>query len=268
MTSGHQGRVPGQASQQLANLAAINWQRPWLVGWAAVGEPVAVQALACGHVAGALNAAERAPVRFIPQADLPEGVAYEAHIHATGGVPTRDGLHDFFNGLCWMRFPQTKRRLNVLQADAIRAAGGVGATRGPLRDALTLFDENVALLHAPDALWQALQAREWSRLCVELRPLWAEARLVLFGHALQEKLVHPYKSITAHVLRLPMPLADDRGSPHAWDSWLAERLTPEWLATKPYTPLPVLGVPGWWQANEASRFYDDADVFRPARVRA
>jgi len=167
-----------------------------------------------------------------------------------------------------MCFPQTKRRLNVLQAEAIRAAGGVGATRGPLRDALTLFDENVALLHAPNALWQALRAREWHRLLVELRPLWTEARLVLFGHALQEKLVQPYKSITAHVLCLPMPAADDRGTPDVWDHWLAERLTPDWLATKPYTPLPVLGAPGWWSANGDEGFYDDTDVFRPARVRA
>ena len=37
-----------------------------------------------------------------------------------------------------------------------------------------------------------------------------------------------------------------------------------WSA-KPFLPLPVLGVPGWWPANENPGFYDDADVFRPAR---
>jgi hypothetical protein len=37
-------------------------------------------------------------------------------------------------------------------------------------------------------------------------------------------------------------------------------LTPRALA-----PLPVLGVPGWWPANEAPGFYDDAAVFRPTR---
>jgi hypothetical protein len=30
-------------------------------------------------------------------------------------------------------------------------------------------------------------------------------------------------------------------------------------------PLPVLGVPGWWSANDAADFYDDAEVFRPLR---
>lgn len=214
----------------------------------------------------------------MPQAELTEGVAYEAHIFATGDVPTREGLHDFFNALCWMRFPATKLRLNRLQAQAIEAAGGVGTRRGPLRDALTLFDENAALLQAPEPIWQALLARDWSRLFVELRPLWAQSTLLLFGHALTEKLVAPYKSITAHVLRLPVPTdwpadlpADwpvDAGAAavHRWDDWLAGQLTPEWLATKPYTPLPVLGLPGWWPANEAPAFYADPQVFRPARV--
>ena len=32
-------------------------------------------------------------------------------------------------------------------------------------------------------------------------------------------------------------------------------------------PLPVLGVPGWWAANEAASFYDNRDYFRPGRSR-
>ncbi len=249
-----------------------------MVPWRGPGEPIAAEALASSDLPAALNAVVLAPRRFVPQAELPEGVAYEAHIFATGDVPTREGLHDFFNALCWMRFPATKLRLNQLQAQAIEAAGGVGTRRGPLRDALTLFDENAALLQAPEPVWQALLARDWSRLFVELRPLWAQSTLLLFGHALTEKLVAPYKSITAHVLRLPVPTgwpadlpADwpaDAGAArvHPWDDWLAGQLTPEWLATKPYTPLPVLGLPGWWPANEDPAFYADPQVFRPARV--
>lgn len=251
--------------------SAIDWSRPWLEPWRDGGRPV-VQAVAAGHpLPQALNQPALAPVRFIPQAELPEGVAYESHIFATGGVPTREGLHDFFNALCWMRFPRTKRLLNRWQAEAIVQAGGVHATRGPLRDALTLFDENVALLHAPPALWAALQARDWPRVFVTLRPLWAQAQLVLFGHALTEKLVQPYKSITAHVLCLPMPPAapgcggPTAGPVHPWDAWLSEHLRPDWLAGKPFTPLPVLGVPGWWPANQDALFYDDPHVFRPAR---
>ena len=35
--------------------------------------------------------------------------------------------------------------------------------------------------------------------------------------------------------------------------------------TAAMTPLPVLGVPGWWPENENFSFYDDSFVFRPRR---
>jgi hypothetical protein len=211
-------------------------------------------------VADALNAVQRAPIRFIPQAALTAGVAYEQHIFETGCVPTRDGLHDFFNGLAWMHFPRSKTRLNVLQAAHI-ARSGIQPVRGPARDALTLFDENAALLQAPDALWNALAAKDWHTLFVTLRPLWAQTQLILFGHALTEKLVTPRKPMTAHVFRVHEA---SRGLPDI-DAWLAAELSAELLATKPFTHLPVLGVPGWWAANEDSGFYADPSVFRAPR---
>jgi hypothetical protein len=174
-------------------------------------------------------------------------------------VPTRDNLHDFFNGLVWQQFPLTKRRLNQLQAQAI-AAEGVRAVRGPLRDALTVMDENGAVLDAPAPLWQALAARDWRRLFVDLRPLWREARLVLFGHALLEKLVFPRKPITAHVYQAQVAI----DSVASLDTWLAQDLQPERLVTKPFVPLPVLGIPGWCHGNENFSFYDDSLVFRSA----
>lgn len=209
----------------------------------------------------ALNALGAAPVRFVPQSALPEGLAYERFIFDTGCVPTRDNLHDFFNGLVWWRFPETKRRMNRLQAQAL-ATQAPGDPRGPLRDALTLFDENGLLLHAPAPLWEALRQRQWQHLCVALRPLWAQARVELFGHALLEKLVSPWKSVTAHVYQAERALNVD----NALDANLAQDLQPVRLATKPFVPLPVLGIPGWCPENAIPAFYDDSAVFRPVRA--
>jgi hypothetical protein len=240
-------------------LELIDWGRPWLAPYRATGVPLAQQVNAGSNSCDALNQAG-APVRFVSQAELPAGVAYEQFIFETTQVPTREGLHDFFNGLVWLHFPHTKRRLNQLQAAQI-ALDGVQAVRGPVRDAITVFDENAALLQAPDALWDALCARQWQGLFLELRPLWAQARLLLFGHALLEKLVQPRKAITAHVLRVPQDVG-----PAALDAWLAQALSAERLAGKPFVPLPVLGVPGWWAPNEVQSYYDDAQVFRPPRL--
>ena len=244
-------------------LEAIDWAAPWLAPLRQRGHALAVQTDAGGDgvCAQALNSAvPAAPVRFVPQSSLPVGEAYEAFIGRTGQVPTRDGLHDFFNGLCWLHFPLTKRKLNQLQAAQI-ASSGIQPVRGPARDALTLVDENAAFLQCPDALWDALVAKDWQRLFGELRPLWAQAQLVLFGHALLEKLVYPRKPITAHVYRAQAAthlIAD-------MDQWMAQDLSAEKLATKPFAHLPVLGVPGWCSANEDPAYYLDATVFRAAR---
>ncbi|RID98550.1 DUF3025 domain-containing protein [Simplicispira hankyongi] len=241
-------------------LSEVDWQTPWLAPWRELGVPLAGAVASGTPVHEALNAAQGAPVRFVPQAELPAGVAYEQFIFDTGSVPTRNNLHDFFNGLVWQRFGQAKQRLNQLQAGAM-ATRGVGPVRGPLRDACTLLDESGALLEAPPALWQALLARDWQALFVLHRALWRSARVTLFGHAAMEQLVKPRKEITAHVLITydAINLEVNQGAR------LAQQLQAPWLATKPFAPLPLLGIPGWWAGNETPGFYDDATVFRPPR---
>ncbi len=240
------------------DLDAIDWSAPWLASCRVLGEPLAAQARGIGLVA-ALNASVAAGgPRFVDQTELPPGEAYEAFIARTGAVPTRENLHDFFNGLAWLRHPALKRRLNGLQAAQIAAAPNP-ACRGAVRDALTHLDENAALLQAPPPLVDALRRRDWQALFATHRAAWADARLELFGHALLEKLVRPRAAITAHVWIVPSGVDD------AMTSWLAGAITVEQLAGRPFLPLPVLGVPGWWAANESADFYRDATVFRPAQ---
>lgn len=246
-------------------LETIDWSAPWLNPWREAGQAAALGVQSGANCAQALNDycqshAADCPVGFVSQSKLPAQEAYEAYIYRTRNVPTRDGLHDFFNGLCWMTFPQTKVRLNQLQAQQI-SRSGVQSVRGPTRDGITVFDENAAFLQAPDALWQALEDKNWRSLFVDLRPLWAQSHLVLFGHALLEKLVYPRKGITAHVYRV---IAQDH-SVKAMDTWMAAEVTEEKLALKPFAHLPILGVPGWWADNENPGFYDDAFVFRSKR---
>lgn len=229
---------------------------PLPAGWAAAPWCIPLRAAAArlgasGCVAERLNAAA-GPPRFVPQSALPAGEPYEAFIARSGQVPTRDNAHDLLNGLMWLAEPAVKARLNQLQAAAI-AAHGVQAQRGPLRDALTLFDENGACWpDCPALIAQAWRQRDWHSMFITHRALWARSLPRLFGHALLEQLaLSPRKGLCAHVL-------------------LAEPLTlgaADWAA-KPFLPLPVLGVPGWCTANEAPGFYDDPSVFRPLRVPA
>lgn len=247
-------------------LDQIDWSAPWLAPYVRPGQAIAQQVLAGQSCAEALNAAwapRPTPMRFVPQGELPSGMAYESYIFDSNQCPTREGLHDFFNGLAWLAFPQTKRRLNHLHVAQI-AQTGIQPVRGPARDGLTLFDENAAFFHGPDALWDALVAKDWQRLFVDLRAQWAQVHLVLFGHALLEKLVQPRKPITAHVYRA----RSDTAALDDLDAWMAADLCADKLAAKPFAHLPVLGVPGWWAENADPAFYADASVFRAPRPSA
>ena len=187
---------------QEADLSAHYWQ-PWQQWF----NPVPNLALApAGQVAEYLNRVKPDTLakHFVPQEDLPSAMAYESYIALEDRIPTRDGLHDFFNGLCWFAFPQTKAHFNQLHQVQIARLGL--QARGRIRDMLTVLDENGFLIQAPDPLWEALQAKQWHKAFVEFQALWQDTRVMVFGHALLEKLVNPYKDITAHALRVPNEL--------------------------------------------------------------
>jgi hypothetical protein len=250
--------------------------------------------------ARALRLEDGRPVRFVA-ADAATDVPYELAIARTGCVPTRVSgpgmVHDWFNALCWLRWPAIKARLNRLQADAIVAAPTAGA-RGPLRDAITLFDESGALFVADDAeLVARWRGFDWQALFVEGRGRFdARVRVLIVGHALLEKLLSPYKAICAHALAVEPPVRwppprpdsredaqgeaqpiraaqaaaegnDDPGGLDALDRAVAATLGSASLARERLAPLPLLGIPGWWPGNADPAFYNDTLVFRHGRQR-
>jgi len=260
------------------------WYAPYAPWLARIAEPalagrwaVCLAELNRLALAQGLVNARGLPLRFVER--LPDdGLAYEARIDATGLVHTRadDGAwHDLFNAVVWLAFPRTKARLNALQAAAI-ARDGVGARRGALRDAATLFDENAALvvLREPGlrAVWRV---HDWPTVfgLGGARPAWSVPPLI-FGHALLDKLRAPYKAACAHAWLLDPAAVVAGGSTGAErpviDAAVAAGLD-QGLAREAFLPLPVLGVPGWWPASADPVFYDDPAVFRPSprrRVRS
>ncbi|HJV84845.1 MAG TPA: DUF3025 domain-containing protein [Noviherbaspirillum sp.] len=256
-----------------AFLHEIDWRRPWLAPYAETGAlltqvadwRVQLNALATVHK---LCNHRGLPIRFVPQAELPSGVAYEAFISDTGRVPTRENLHDFFNALVWLSLPATKMRLNALQASML-AKADVGPTRGKLRDFATIFDENAAIFVTRDAsLNDLLRRHRWKELFLGRRDtFWRECEVWLFGHALVEKLVCPFKAITTHAFPLIADASYFSWHPVDKRHWLDQAVSKslsDQLTTVDFTPLPVLGVPGWWEGQDAG-FYADSNVFRPMR---
>jgi Protein of unknown function (DUF3025) len=204
---------------------------------------------------------------------VPEG--YEARIHARGEMAFRTGnWHDLFNALAWLAFPRAKAALNARHA--VEIAAGADSARGPVRDALTLFDESgVAVVSADEELLGMVRGFRWKELFWHNRKrAAAEMRFVVFGHALHEKALAPYIGLTGHALLLRLPPGPAGEAMPALagrvDAALEARIADvsAFGSTGNLAPLPLLGVPGWWPGNEAGEFYDDARYFRTGRGRA
>ena len=225
---------------------------------------------------------ESQTLQFVSQSALPEGEAYEHFIGTTGHIPTRDNLHDLFNGSIWLTFPKTKALLNHYHMLEI-AAQGISETRGRVRDTITVFDENgTVLVTAEHNIGEALIGFDWQASLVTPRAKWdkpkqlnshAEAAVYIFGHALLEQLIQPRKPLCAHSIVIHvtqeffalslserMGYLDDKVAQYM-DKLLSKNdVTPRQLA-----PLPILGVPHFWPENADPSFYDDNHVFRSGR---
>lgn len=207
-------------------------------------------------------------IRFVPSTELDDG-AYEHRIYTTGQVSTRpDNWHDLFNALVWMRFPRIKIAMNTLHFHAY--AQQADGRRGSLRDALTLFDEcGVIVFSQRQELLETLAQRRWSEVFQE-NLFRKDIQLTICGHAMLEKYLSPYKSMTAKALLVQLDtkaMSLPRKELLAYlDKRIAEQLLAAGVLTTPacLTPLPLAGIPGWWaDAEQDNEFYADQRVFRP-----
>src|SRR4051812_42754626 len=201
------------------------------------------------------------------------GASYEARVHDLGELEVREGeWHDLMNVLAWCLFPQTKAALNAAH---VRASGDESRSgnRGRERDALTLFDESGAIVVSSEPeLLDDLRSFRWKRLFWSRREhVAAHLRVYAFGHGLLEKALAPYVGMTAHAITLCVERELVDGLPEETlpriDALAARQLQDAVRNPHDLAPLPVLGVPGWWPANEDEAFYDDTRYFRAGRTR-
>ncbi|KAB2969183.1 DUF3025 domain-containing protein [Zoogloea sp.] len=213
------------------------------------------------------------PIGFIlPPAGLQ---AYEVHIHATGEVPTRaDDWHDFFNALAWCVWPRAKAACNARHLEVLREREAAGLSgRGPLRDALTQFDEcGVLVVSSDPQIPELLAAHEWLEVFWTRRArLMATTRFLVFGHASWDQLRAPFIGLCAKALYRVVPpgwFAQAAALRQAdADAWLAARLADGLhpLGRESLFPLPLLGIPGVTPDNECAAYYTDTRQFRPLR---
>ena len=198
---------------------------------------------------------------------------FEPRAYLKGEVQVRPLYwHDLFNALVWMSFPTTKAVLNARHYESLVDVST--GNRSAVGDALTLFDEDGVIVLSSDAsLLELIRDFRWKELFwVRRDEVRTNMRFLIFGHALYHKALNPFVDITGKAVLLKVPpsflelqhgpqvaAADRQLALHVWDR---ARLT----HGRELSPLPVLGVPGWWDDGECEDFYDNTDYFRPGRT--
>lgn len=200
---------------------------------------------------------------------------YEIRVFRSGELEFRENnWHDLFNALSWIVFPKFKAALNARHHQALAdEVGRLQTSRGRVRDALTLLDENgVIVASADQELLRMIREFRWKPLFWELRDAVVSAtHFIVPGHALCEKALAPYLGMTGHGLLLEVEggffALNDREKVAYLDQRASDRITDPGLVLGPdvLSPIPVLGVPGWHEANDCAEFYDDRAYFRPGR---
>lgn len=213
-----------------------------------------------------------ASLRFVPP-PAPDDMGYEARIHRHGAVPTRpDNWHDFFNALVWCAFPRAKAALNARHVEEIARRGAVRLPgRGPVRDALTQFDEcGVVVVSSDASLCDLLRAQRWEEAFWHRRgELTQGMRFIVFGHATYDSLRTPFVGLCGKAWYrvvdpdwLAWPLVAQR---EELDAWLARKVADPACLRQPKAlhPLPLLGIPGVTADNGSVEYYRDTRQFRP-----
>lgn len=241
---------------------------PWLGRLPADRLPELAELNALLAEAPACRLADETPISCVAAGPAdPRG--YEAVILASGQIPTRPGnWHDCFNPLVWRAFPAAKAALNRRHgAESAARAGAAG--RGPVRDALTQFDECGVLVVSRDpSLCDGLAAHRWDEVLRGRRWEVLEGMdFLVFGHASYDQLRAPFSGLCGKALyRTVGPEwfeLDRAGRSAEVDRWLAAWI-PDYLASPAqFSPLPLLGIPGVTAASEAADFYLDSRQFRP-----
>jgi len=209
---------------------------------------------------------------FVAQDNSPQAFSdhYEPRIYLQHEVQTREhNWHDFFNFCVWNTFPTLKTTMNAGQYHALKQREAQHSRRSQCENVLTLLDENGAIVTSSDAtLLALLRQHRWHELFYERRvDVLTHMRLYIVGHALFEKGLAPYKSMTASCLLMSVAPSfyqqEYDQQIKTLDKYAAHALN-DLSQPKQLQPLPLLGFPGWSEEQTAD-FYADSQVFRPQR---
>ncbi len=206
-------------------------------------------------------------------------MGYEERVYQKGIISTREeNWHDLFNAFIWRLFPKTKVLLNHLHIQELKQQPS--KKRTPARDAITHIDESgIIIASSVPSLLTALKNHQWQEVFVQSRELWfssqekpAKIGAFVFGHGMYEKAFNPFIGFTGKAYCLLVDhtfYAQDKMTQYKiLDQLLCDDIKKNKTLSDSchLSPLPILGVPGWFNDNKKREFYNNTHYFRAKRI--
>ncbi|MGY5798662.1 DUF3025 domain-containing protein [Rheinheimera faecalis] len=201
-----------------------------------------------------------------------DGRYYEDFIAQSQQIPMRlNNWHDLFGALIWCLFPKSKQLMNQLHMAQIQQFGNKERTK--VRHKLTLLDEcGVLLCIRPSQRFvlDLLRDHQWLDAFYQHKEQWEELNPLIFGHANYEMATKPFIGLTGKLWCIELPeqtqIPEGIKGYNFVDELLVKQLVQAELLldNQQLSPLPLLGVPGWYKEQEEA-FYADTSYFRPKR---
>ena len=194
---------------------------------------------------------------------------YDALVFKEKKIPIRkDVLHDYFNALTWLAFPNSKKKLNKKNFTLLEHNYLSGNKNRPRNiDLTTLLDESGIIIFTNNSFLSSLiRQKKWKTVFWDNRDTVKKSfRFFLFGHSLFEKIMNEYIGTTARALIIfNESLPFEKITISNVDQILSDYIDQEFffLNLEKTVAIPLFAIPGWSNLNEKKEFYQENEYLR------
>jgi len=194
---------------------------------------------------------------------------YDALVFKEKKIPIRkEVVHDYFNALTWLAFPNSKKKLNKKNFTLLEQNYLNGNKNRPRNiDLTTLLDESgIIILTKNSYLASLIRQKKWKTVFWDNRNMVKESfRFFLFGHSLFEKIMNEYIGTAARALIISNDnFSLDKITISNVDKILSQYIDNDFFFKnlEKTVSVPLFAIPGWSNLNEKQEFYQGNEYLR------
>lgn len=194
---------------------------------------------------------------------------YDALVFKEKKIPIRNNIvHDYFNALTWLAFPNSKTKLNKKNFTLLEKNYLNGNKNRPRNiDLTTLLDESgIIILTKNSYLASLIRQKKWKTVFWDSRDIVKKSfKFFLFGHSLFEKIMNKYIGTAARALIFfNENLTLDKITISDVDQILSDCIDKDsfFKNLEKTVSIPLFAIPEWSSLNKKEEFYKGNEYLR------